>query len=235
MKRPATPQSTFDKVAPYYDFMNSFLSFGIDRRWRRKVAHLLSDISQGYILDIATGTGAVAISIAKHLPQVKIIGCDINQAMLEVAEKRIHKNKLQNRIQLEKVNGEKLPYEDNYFEAVTIAFAIDDMDDRDRCAQEMFRVLKPGGKLVLLELSMPEKGFAKSAYQKYLKVFPLIRKLVKKANYNHVQKEILKYQGQKNIEELLEKTAFIEYSFQRLTAGIATLHTAQKPKTCANA
>lgn len=228
MKRPATPQSTFDKVAPYYDFMNSFLSFGIDRSWRRKVASSLSHIKCGHILDVATGTGAVAISIAKKLPNTSIIGCDINDSMLKIAQKRIDKQNLKERIQLNKVNGEKLPYEDNYFQAVTIAFAIDDMDNREQCAQEMFRVLSSGGTIVLLELSMPEEGMAKTMYQKYLKVFPLVKKLFKKANYNHVQKEILKYQGQKSIEDLLQKTGFTNYSFQKLTGGIATLHQAKK-------
>lgn len=225
-ERPKTPQATFDRVAPYYDTFNSLLSLGIDRAWRRRTARSL-DLSPGArVLDVATGTGALAAEIVRTTSgAVSVTGCDINERMLAVAARRVERGRLG--IDLVRCDALHLPFGDSEFDAATLAFAIDDMPDRDGCVREVRRVLKPGGRFALLELAQPDREPLRSAYQLYLRTFRLLRRF-SVPGYDHLEKEILTYRGPRAIESLLERSGFVRYRRASLTFGIARLHVADK-------
>lgn len=224
--RPRTPQATFDRVAPYYDAFNSLLSLGIDRSWRRRVVRALELSPGARVLDVATGTGALAAEILRETAgAASVTGCDLNARMLAVAERRFGKS--QRRVELVRCDATHLPFDDDSFDAATLAFAIDDMPDRDACAREIHRVLRPGGRFALLELAQPDDEPLRSAYQLYLKTFRLLRG-VSVQGYDHLEKEILGYRGAGAVESLLARTGFTGYRHTSLTFGVARLHLAEK-------
>jgi len=224
--RPKTPQAIFDRVAPYYDTFNSILSLGIDRSWRRRVAAALELAPGARVLDVATGTGALAVEIVRATAgSASVTGCDINASMLAVAERRFGKAGLG--VELVRCDATRLPFDDETFDAVTLAFAIDDMPDRDACIREIRRVLKPGGKVALLELAQPDGEPLRSAYRLYLKTFRLLRRFSVQG-YDHLEREILCYRGAAAIESLLVRTGFVRYRHTSLTMGIARLHLAER-------
>jgi ubiquinone/menaquinone biosynthesis methyltransferase len=226
--RPATPQALFDRVAPRYDLFNSLLSGGSDRRWRRRAARLLDLPPGGTVLDVATGTAGLAIAVADAAPTADVTGCDINAAMLAVGEKKIADRGLEDRVHLVSAAGEDLPFDAGSFDAVCIAFAIDDMGDRRRCAAEMTRVLRPGGRLVLLELAVPEQPVLRSTYLAGLAVMSLLGKARGMDGYRHLREEITTYRGADAVRALLKDVGLRDYDRTPLTGGIAVLHTATK-------
>jgi ubiquinone/menaquinone biosynthesis methyltransferase len=227
--RPATPQALFDRVAPRYDLFNSLLSGGSDRRWRRRAARLLDVPPDGRVLDVATGTAGLAIAVATAQPTADVTGCDINAAMLAVGTRKVTDRGLAGRVRLMRAPGEVLPFESGSFDAVTIAFAIDDMADRRRCAAEMARVLRTGGRLVLLELGVPEQPVLRSAYLGGLAVMSLLGRARGMDGYRHLREEITTYRGADAIRALLADVGLRDYDRTPLTGGIAVLHTATKP------
>jgi ubiquinone/menaquinone biosynthesis methyltransferase len=226
--RPATPQELFDRVAPRYDLFNSLLSGGADRRWRRRAAALLDLPGEAKVLDVATGTAALALAVADAAPTAEVTGCDVNAAMLAVAEKKVAERGLGHRVRLTRAPGEDLPFAAGSFDAVTIAFAIDDMTDRRRCAEEMTRVLRPGGRLVLLELAVPEQPVLRSAYLGGLTVMSLLGRARGMDGYRHLREEIVTYRGADAVRALLDEVGLRGYHRTPLTGGIAVLHTATK-------
>lgn len=223
--RPRTPQALFTRVAPYYDLVNSMLSFGMDRRWRRKAAAALELAPGARVLDVATGTGALALELARLPAGVSVSGCDLNQQMLALAERRFSRAGLP--VQLLRCDANELPFESGSFDAATIAFALDDMPDRHRCITEIRRVLRDGGRLALLELGQPEEGWTRSAYQRYLRLFRLL-KFTPADAYNHLEQEILGYRGASAVQELLGRTGFNSYAQESMTWGVVRLHLASK-------
>ena len=221
--RPKTPQAVFDRVAPYYDALNSILSLGIDRRWRRRAIHSLGLRPGARVLDVATGTGALAVEIVRSTSgTVDVTGCDLNERMLSVARKRAARAR--SPIHFVCCDAQSLPFESEGFDAVTIGFAIDDMLDRHAAAREIWRVLRPKGRLALLELGQPDAQPAKAAYQAYLRTFRMFGR-----GYRHLEQEILKYRGADAIQALLGATGFSAYARESLTWGVARLHKAEKP------
>lgn len=221
-ERPRTPQATFDRVAPYYDTFNSILSLGIDRSWRRQLAQALELAPGARVLDVATGTGAVAAAVVRATGgNVSVTGCDVNAQMLAVAERRVVREGAP--IELLRCDAMELPFSDDSFDAATLAFAIDDMPDREVCMQEIRRVLRPGGKVALLELAQPDTEPFRSAYRLYLRTFRLLRR-VSVHGYDHLEQEILTYRGANAVEELLGRSGFTRYRHRSLTFGIARLH-----------
>jgi demethylmenaquinone methyltransferase/2-methoxy-6-polyprenyl-1,4-benzoquinol methylase len=227
--RPKTPQATFDRVAPYYDRFNSLLSLGLDRRWRGHAVEALALQPGQRVLDVATGTGALALSILrKTRGTVSVTGCDLNQRMLSVARQRLADAPGQ--VELCCCDATQLPFAAASFDAATLAFAIDDMPDRDACIAEIARVLRPGARFVLLELSQPDTQPLKAAYDLYLDAFRLLRR-VRVDGYDHLAEEIRGYRGPEAIAELLGRHAFGQYTRKALTGGIARIHVATRLQT----
>tara|TARA_R110002096_G_scaffold436021_1_gene665216 strand:- start:87601 stop:88350 length:750 start_codon:yes stop_codon:yes gene_type:complete len=157
---PATGSGAmFDNLAPRYDLLNRLMSFGVDKRWRKRTVRSLQLQPGDKVLDLATGTGDLAISMAKKHPGVTVVGVDPSVKMLEVGRTKITKSGLTERIEMREGIGEELPFEDNTFNAVTIAFGIRNCTDRPQAVREMKRVTKPGGRIGILELGEPRKGF----------------------------------------------------------------------------
>ncbi len=223
-ERPRTPQAIFDGVAPYYDALNGILSLGMDRRWRRQTAASLRLRPGARVLDVATGTGALAAEIVRTTSAaVSVTGCDLNERMLSVAKRRSKRAS----VEFVRCDATRLPFRDEAFDVVTIAFAIDDMPDREECVREMWRVLRPGGQLALLELSQPDEGPLRTAYRLYLGTFRALRHF-SVDGYSHLEQEILKYRGAGATEELIVRGGFTRYQTKSLTWGIARLHVAEK-------
>ena len=171
----------FDNIAPYYDFLNRFLSLGIDTIWRKKAINELKAIDPKKILDVATGTGDVAIEMTKRLTPTEIIGLDISKEMLEVGKKKIKKRNLSNIIKMEVGDSENLRFEDNTFDAITVAFGVRNFENLEKGIAEMNRVLKKDGKLIVLEFSRPSIFPIKQAFNFYFKyILPLIGRLTSK-------------------------------------------------------
>jgi demethylmenaquinone methyltransferase/2-methoxy-6-polyprenyl-1,4-benzoquinol methylase len=224
--RPKTPQAIFDRVAPYYDRFNGILSLGLDRRWRRSAIDALGLRAGQHALDVATGTGALALEMARrHDGGVRVTGCDLNKRMLSVASERLARAGTQ--VELLRCSAANLPFSSRSFDAASLAFAIDDMPDRDACIAEIRRVLRPGGSFALLELSQPDVQPLKGAYHLYLAAFRLLRRF-RVEGYDHLAQEIRGYRGADAVATLLARHGFVRYARRNLSGGIARLHVAER-------
>jgi demethylmenaquinone methyltransferase/2-methoxy-6-polyprenyl-1,4-benzoquinol methylase len=148
-------EEMFDNIAPAYDFMNRAMTLGIDRNWRKKVVKAVAAATPSAILDVATGTGDLAIQLAKANPQAQLTGIDLSEGMLEVGRRKVAQANLDNRITLRQADCLALPFADASFDIVTVAFGVRNFEHLDKGYAEMQRVLRPGGKLIVLELSTP--------------------------------------------------------------------------------
>ena len=167
----------FDTISKEYDSLNRVISFGIDIKWRKKVVSIVGKQNPDTILDIATGTGDLAINLAKTNAS-KIVGFDISPGMLEVGKQKIAKKKLNNKIEMVLGDSEKMPFTDNSFDAITVAFGVRNFENLEKGLTEILRVLKPNGTFVILETSVPAKTPYKQGYKFYTKrILPLIGKL----------------------------------------------------------
>ncbi|HAU51591.1 MAG TPA: bifunctional demethylmenaquinone methyltransferase/2-methoxy-6-polyprenyl-1,4-benzoquinol methylase, partial [Sphingobacterium sp.] len=167
----------FDNISHSYDFLNHFMSLGIDIIWRKKAINSLKSIKPQLMLDVATGTGDFALESIKILNPKKIIGVDISQGMLEVAKKKIASKGLANQFEVQLGDSERLQFEDNTFDAVTVAFGVRNFENLEKGLSDIYRVLKPGGKAVILEFSNPKKFPIKQLYNFYFKfITPTIGK-----------------------------------------------------------
>jgi demethylmenaquinone methyltransferase/2-methoxy-6-polyprenyl-1,4-benzoquinol methylase len=223
--RPKTPQAIFDRVAPYYDRFNGLLSLGFDRSWRRAAVQALALRDGERMLDVATGTGALALEVFRRHPHVHVTGCDLNERMLAVAQQRAAA--LGAPIELMRCDAGTLPFASGTFDAVSLAFAVDDMPDRDACIAEIVRVLRPGGRFALLELSQPDTQPFQGLYRLYLGLFGWLRGF-RVQGYDHLAQEIRGYRGAAAIATLLARHGFEAYRQQSLTFGVARLHVATR-------
>lgn len=221
----------FDSIATTYDRLNHTLSFGIDRLWRRKGIAFLRPFSPASILDIATGTGDLAISICRKLKAGRIIGADISEGMMEIGRKKVAEAGLSGHIAFEYQDCTALTYADNSFDAVTAAFGVRNFEDIEKGIAEMYRVLKPGGHLMILELSTPIHFPMKQLYSFYSKfVIPGIGRLLSKEQtaYSYLPASIKVVPQGKVMTDLLSRTGFSEARSETLTFGICSLYTASK-------
>ena len=220
----------FDSIAGKYDFLNHFLSMGIDKGWRRKAIKEIAAVKPQTILDIATGTGDLAIAASKINPQ-KIVGIDISEGMLEVGKKKIKSLNLDNIITLQKDDSESLTFEDNSFDAITCAYGVRNFENLVAGLKEMNRVMKPGGKLAILEFSHPKQFPVKQLYQFYFKyILPTLGKMVSKhkSAYTYLPESVMAFPEGKRFCEILTDCGFKNAKARPLTLGITTLYTASK-------
>lgn len=221
----------FDSIAGAYDRLNHILSLGFDKGWRRKGIAYLRPFSPATILDIATGTGDLAISMQKKLKADRITGADISEGMMEVGRQKVARAGLANHIVFEQQDCTALTYSDNSFDAVTAAFGVRNFENIEQGIAEMYRVMKPGGHLMILELSSPEHFPMKQLYRIYSKtIIPTIGRLLskEKAAYSYLPASIKVVPQGKVMTDLLSRKGFTEAGVQTFTFGICSLYTATK-------
>jgi demethylmenaquinone methyltransferase/2-methoxy-6-polyprenyl-1,4-benzoquinol methylase len=221
----------FDNIAPAYDKLNHRLSWNIDRYWRKKAISQLSLFKPKKILDIATGTGDFAILSAQVLNPDCLIGIDISENMMEIGRKKVIRNGLENIISFKKDDCLDLSFDDNTFDAVTAAFGIRNFQSLDKGLSEMCRVLRHGGKLVIIELTTPIKFPMKQLFSIYRRiVLPIYGRIVSKDAdaYSYLNKTIKAFPQGETMQKILQKAGFRNAKFKRLTFGICTLYTAEK-------
>lgn len=221
----------FDQIAFRYDFLNRFLSGGIDMSWRKKAIGELKEINPAFVLDVATGTGDFAILTAKYLNPKKIIGIDISEGMLQLGRKKVEKELLNDRIELIKGDSEAINYPENTFDAITVAFGIRNFEDLDKGLTEMKRVLKPGGKLVILEFSKPRQKWFSGFYNLYMKIFaPGIARWVSKNKeaYSYLHSSVKAFPEGDTFLHILQEVGFTQTTLKRLSLGICTIYCGRK-------
>ena len=217
----------FDKIAPYYDFLNRLLSLGIDVSWRKKAIAELEYPQR--ILDVATGTADVAIMMAKKMTGAEIIGVDISKEMLEVGKKKIKKRSLSKQIKLLEGDSEKLPFDDNSFDAVTVAFGVRNFENLEKGLLEMKRVAKTGGKVVILEFSKPTIFPFKQGFNFYFKyILPAIGRITSKdpKAYDYLYRSVQAFPDGDAFLNILQKTGYKNTKCKSLTLGICSIYTA---------
>ncbi len=220
----------FDNIAHKYDFLNHFLSAGIDKGWRRTMVKMIEKHQPQNTLDVATGTADLAIALAKKNKNA-IIGVDISNGMLEIGREKLKKLKLEEQVILKQADSENLPFEDHSFDAVMVAFGVRNFETLDKGLAEMFRVLRPGGMLAVLEFSRPRKFPVKQLYNFYFRyILPLLGRMISKDKgaYTYLPESVGQFpDGQKFIDHL-EAVGYTNSSEKRLTFGIATIYSAYK-------
>ena len=222
----------FDQIAFRYDFLNRFLSGGIDIYWRKKALRELVDIRPKYVLDVATGTADLAIMTWKYLKPEKIIGIDISNGMLDLGRKKIAKLLLNNHIELQQGDAEAINFTDSTFDAITVAFGVRNFQHLELGLKEMFRVAKPGGKVVILEFSRPSQPIFRSAYNLYMRIVaPGLGKWLTKNReaYQYLHNSVKAFPEGATFLHILQQTGFIDTSLKRLSLGICTIYCARKP------
>lgn len=220
----------FDAISGNYDGLNRVISMGTDISWRKKVLKIVNDSNPDNILDIATGTGDLAI-LMSETNATKITGIDISEGMLAVGKEKIIEKKLGHKIVLKYGDSENIPYEDNYFEAVTVAFGIRNFENLDKGLQEIHRVLKSNGVFVILETSVPEKFPFKQGYNFYTKfILPKIGKLFSKDKvaYQYLSESANNFPFGEKLNNILRKNGFIDVVAMPQTFGVATIYQATK-------
>lgn len=220
----------FNNISSKYDFLNHLLSMGIDRSWRKKAIRQLKDLRPQRILDIATGTGDFAIEALKVNP-TEVIGVDISEGMLEVGREKLKARKLDHIVKLEKGDSENLPFEENFFDAVIVAFGVRNFENLKAGLQNMYKVVRPGGKVVILEFSMPTRFPMKQLYSFYSKnILPLIGKTVSKdtAAYSYLPESVKAFPYGKEFLDILESVGFKKNKCTPLTFGICSIYVAEK-------
>ncbi len=221
----------FNAIASRYDIMNRLISLGQDKRWRRKAISILKPQSPATILDIATGTGDMAIKMHSMLSTCKVTGCDISEGMLEVARKKVLDLGLASEIEFSLGDCISLPFEDNSFDAVTISFGIRNVEDIERGISEINRVLKPSGTLVILELSVPENSFYKFFYKIYTKLFiPTLGKIItgERRAYDYLRKSIAVVPQGKAMTNIMSKVGMTNCCYTYMTFGACAIYSAKK-------
>lgn len=220
----------FDNISRNYDFLNHFLSLGIDRGWRKKAIALLRSSQPKEMLDVATGTGDFAIAALKLNPD-KITGVDISEGMLEIGRKKIAQRGLSDRIVLLAGDSENLPFQENKFDAVTVAFGVRNFENLEKGLSEIYRVMKPGATLVVLEFSKPARFPFKQLYNFYFKaILPVIGRIVSKdkSAYTYLPESVQAFPDGKRFESILSQVGFKNTTCTSLTFGISSIYTGQK-------
>jgi len=225
----------FDKIAFRYDFLNRFLSGGIDIYWRRRaIREVGAEIGPGgAILDVATGTADMAIMMARYLHAVRITGVDISNGMLEIGRQKVKRLQLGERIDLQAGDSESLQFADGSFDAITVAFGVRNFENLEKGLKEMLRVLKPGGRLVVLEFSQPRTPGIRQFYDLYLRmVAPNVGKMVSSSReaYQYLNDSVKAFPEGAAFTRIMDSCGYINTRLRRLSLGICTLYIGEKAK-----
>ncbi|WGH75329.1 bifunctional demethylmenaquinone methyltransferase/2-methoxy-6-polyprenyl-1,4-benzoquinol methylase UbiE [Tenacibaculum tangerinum] len=220
----------FDNISEDYDGLNRVISLGIDVSWRKKVVQLVGENNPQQILDIATGTGDLALMMSELNPE-RIVGLDISEGMLQVGRQKITKANLSNKIEMIVGDSENIPFPDNTFDAITVSFGVRNFENLDKGLTEILRVLKPGGKFVVLETSNPTKFPFKQGYKLYTNfILPIIGKLFSKDKvaYSYLSESANSFPFGEAFNNILQKNGFKNAKNIPVTFGVASIYTALK-------
>jgi demethylmenaquinone methyltransferase / 2-methoxy-6-polyprenyl-1,4-benzoquinol methylase len=223
--------SMFNNIAGKYDFLNHFLSIGIDVIWRKNALNQLKSIQPKKMLDVATGTGDLAIMAAKRLQPNTVTGIDISTGMLEVGKEKIKKANLDKVITMLEGDSENLPFADNTFDAITVSFGVRNFQNLEKGLSEMFRVLKPGGKAIILEFSRPKQSLFKGIYKLYMNVVtPNVGKMVAKnfEAYDYLNESAKLFPERNDFTKILDDCGYKNTKFIPQTMGICCIYVGEK-------
>jgi demethylmenaquinone methyltransferase / 2-methoxy-6-polyprenyl-1,4-benzoquinol methylase len=221
----------FDQIAFRYDFLNRFLSAGIDVYWRKRAIKELKELRPEKILDVATGTADVAILTCKLLKPLTIIGIDISEGMLDFGRQKVAKLLLNKEIELQQGDSEAINFADNTFDAITVAFGVRNFENLGKGLEEMLRVLQPGGKLVVLEFSKPKKTVLKGLYSFYMRLItPGIGRLISKNReaYQYLNDSVQKFPEGNDFLTIMKELGYTATYLKTLTGGICTIYCGTK-------
>lgn len=224
-------RTMFNRIAPTYDKLNHIMSMNIDRRWRKRAMALVAACSPREVLDLATGTADLAIDMAEAMSEVRITGVDLSTEMLAVGREKVARAGFSERVTLLEGDAEQLPFADETFDAVTVAFGVRNFADLPLCLQEMRRVLRPGGCVVILELSTPQNPVVRFCYECYaFRFLPWIGGLVSKEQgaYRYLPASIRAFHKPTTVVEMMQQAGFTACRAERKTCGIAHIYYAVK-------
>lgn len=224
-------EQMFDNISGEYDSLNRVISFGVDVKWRKKVVKIVADTKPESILDIATGTGDLIINLAKKTTANKLIGLDISEGMLSVGRNKIAADGLSQRIEMVQADSEHMPFDDNSFDAITVAFGVRNFEHLEKGLKEILRILKPGGIFVILETSVPTKTPYKQGYKIHSKyILPTIGKLFSKDKdaYTYLSESASAFPFGEALNNILRRTGFTNVVDKPQTFGVATIYKASK-------
>ena len=230
-KKAEQVERMFDHIAPSYDRLNHLMSLGVDRMWRRRAIRWLRSFRPGLVLDVATGTGDFAILACRMLPSASLTGVDLSEGMMQVGRRKVEQAGLAARIDFQREDCEALSFPDASFDAVTVAFGVRNFEHLDRGLAEMCRVLRPGGHLVILELSTPTRFPMKQLFALYSRVaMPVMGRTISHDDsaYTYLPESIRAFPQGEVMQESIRHAGFSEVSFRRLTFGLCTLYMATK-------
>jgi len=223
-------EQMFDNIAHRYDFLNHLLSVGIDKLWRRKAIKHIATYNPKIMMDMATGTGDFAIDAADRMPLEKLVALDLSEEMLAIGKQKIKKEKHQV-IEFVKGDSENLAYENDTFDAMTAGFGVRNFENLEKGLAEMYRVLKPGAPLVILEISQPDNKFLKAFFSIYFKgILPLVGRLFSKDHraYTYLPESVEVFPKGEAFENILKKVGFKNAKHQALTLGICAMYLCEK-------
>ena len=223
----------FDSIAPAYDWMNRAMTFGVDKSWRRKAVSMVAASKPGHIVDIATGTGDLAIALANKMPYASVTGIDLSQGMVDIGRTKVTAAGLDSRIDLLTADCLDMPFEDSSTDVITVAYGVRNFEHLDRGYAEMVRVLKPGGLLCVVELSTPVNPIIKPFYKLYTKfIIPTVGRMVSKDSraYSYLPESIAAVPQGDDMLRLMRDAGFTDTKFKRLTFGVCTIYTGHKPR-----
>jgi len=220
----------FGAIARRYDLLNRVLSVGLDGRWRAEAARVALAGGARRVLDVATGTADLAIALKRRRPEAEVVGVDFAEPMLEIGRRKAARRGVA--VRLERGDGLNLPYEDGQFDAVTIAYGLRNFADLERGLREFYRVLRPGGRLVILEFPPPPRGPFGQLFRLYfLRVLPLVGGLLsgRRSAYAYLPDSVLKFPHPPRLAALMEEAGFCGVRFKLQTFGVSALHVGEKP------
>ena len=220
-------QEMFDHISPTYDKLNHILSLNIDKSWRNKAVRMIADRRPQHVLDIACGTGDFSIALAKAgVPMVQ--GIDISEGMMKVGRAKIDEQRLSGRIRFQQEDSEAMTFSDSTFDAVSVAFGIRNFEHRERALKEMYRVLRPGGMLLVLELSVPRNRILRGLYKLYfLHILPAVGNLISRdaAAYRYLPASVLSFPPPETFCRMVGEAGFVQVESRALTFGLCRIFT----------